>query len=69
MNKRKRAGAIAASGAAIWASMASLAAGRHDSFAGLPGDFWMGCVVGIALGLAVLGVLAVARGRGIRRLS
>jgi len=52
---------IAASGAAIIASTASLAAGHRGTFAGLPGDFWAGCVVGIALGLAVLALLAAAR--------
>ena len=63
MDRGKRAGAIAASAAAIAASMASLAAGHNGTFAGLPGDFWMGCVVGIALGLAILALLAAARGR------
>ena len=68
MDRRRRAGVIASSGAAITASSASLAAGHHGTFAGLPGDFWMGCVVGIALGLAVLALLAVARGNSICRL-
>jgi hypothetical protein len=63
MNKRKRGGVIAAVVAAISASTASFAAGHRGSFAGLPGDFWMGCVVGIALGLAILALLTVARGR------
>jgi len=67
MDKSRRAGVIAASGAAITASMASLAAGHRGTFAGLPGDFWMGCVVGIALGLALLALLAAARGRRISR--
>ena len=66
MNKRKRAGVIAASGAAIAASTASLAAGHHGTFAGLEGDFWTGCVVGIALGLAVLALLAALRGRSLQ---
>ena len=63
MDNRRRGGVIAASGAAITAGTASLGAGRHGTFAGLPGDFWMGCVVGIALGLAVLALLVAARGR------
>ena len=68
MDRRRRAGVIAASGAAISASTASLAAGHHGTFAGLDGDFWMGCVVGIALGLAFLALVSGARGRGIGRL-
>ena len=65
MAKDRRSGVIAASGAAITASTASVLAGRHGTFAGLPGDFWMGCTVGIALGLAILALLAVMRGRSI----
>lgn len=68
MDKRGRAGAVAGSSAAIIASTASLSAGHRGSFAGLPGDFWTGCVAGIALGLAILALLAVAQGRGICRL-
>jgi len=68
MDKRRRAGVIAASGMAITASTASLSAGHHGTFAGLDGDFWVGCVVGIAVGLAVLALLVVARGRSFCRL-
>ena len=65
MEKRRKAGIIAASGAAISASTMGVTAGHHGTFAGLDGDFWMGCAVGIALGLAILALLAVARGRDI----
>lgn len=69
MDRRKRAGVIAASGGAISASTGSFAAGHHGNFAGLPADFWMGCAMGVAIGLAVLALLAVARGGSICRLS
>lgn len=65
MDKRRRAGVIAASGVGISSSSGSLHAGHHGTFAGLAGDFWMGCAVGIALGLAVLAVLTIARGGSI----
>jgi hypothetical protein len=68
MDKRRRAGVIAASGGAISASTAGLAAGHHGSFAGLDSDFWMGCVLGIAIGLVVLALITVARGGSICRL-
>ena len=65
MDKRRKAGVIAASGAAITSSSMGVTAGHHGTFAGPDGDFWMGCAVGIALGLALLALLAVARGRDI----
>ena len=68
MDKRRRAGVIAASGGAISSSTASLAAGHHGTFAGLDGDFWMGCLLGIAVGLVILALITVARGGSICRL-
>ena len=65
MDKRRKAGVITASGAAISTSIMGVTASHHGTFAGLDGDFWMGCAVGIALGLAILALLAVARGRDI----
>ena len=66
MEKRKRAGVIAASGVAISGSAGSLIATHHGSSGGLS-DFWMGCIVGIAVGLAVLALLGMTRGRSFCR--
>ncbi len=55
MRKLKPAGLLAASGAVIAATAATL--NRHESVGGLPGDFWIGFAIG--LGLVLIGAAAV----------
>jgi hypothetical protein len=61
MDRRRRAGAIAASGAAISGSAGSLAATHHGSSAGLPGSFWIGFGIGLALVLLAAAVVLTIR--------
>jgi hypothetical protein len=60
MDKRRRAGVIAASGAAILGSAGSLVATHHESSADLS-DFWIGFVIGLALALLAAAVVLMMR--------
>jgi hypothetical protein len=64
MDKRRRAGVIAASGGAISASTMGATVNHHGSFAGLSGDFWIGAIIGLTLVIVVVAAVLVARSRG-----
>lgn len=59
MRKLKPVGILAASGAVIAATAATLS--RHDEVAGLPGDFWIGFAIGLSLILVSAAVVLMIR--------
>ena len=59
MQKLKPVGLLAASAAVIAATASTL--NRHDSIAGLPGDFWIGFAIGLGLVLLSAAVVLMIR--------
>jgi hypothetical protein len=60
MQNRRRAAALGGTGAAIAALGATV--DRHQTVAGMPGDFWIGLAIGLALTLAIAGAILMRRG-------
>jgi hypothetical protein len=65
MDRRKRAAIPAGAAAALIGGWTLL--GRHEPAAGLSAHFWLGAVVGVAVGLTIVAAILLLGGRSDRQ--
>jgi hypothetical protein len=60
MNDRRRGAALVGAAAALTASGLMLT--RQDTVSGGGGDFWLGTVMGVAIGMLIVALVLIRRG-------